>query len=129
MSAAHDSTTGDIDVQINSPPGTDLTALLNKMRAEYEDIAEDNRRDVETWFNEQVRATCTINFIENSSLNNKEDFGISLFLKIALFQTQELNRQINTSVEETSSNKNEITELKRNLQSLEIELQSQMSLV
>ncbi|KAJ6660704.1 hypothetical protein lerEdw1_017701 [Lerista edwardsae] len=95
MGAAHDSATGDIDVQINSPPGADLTALLNKMRAEYEALAEDNRRGIEAWFNEQ---------------------------------TQELNRQINTSVEETSSNKNEITELKRSLQSLEIELQSQLSL-
>ncbi|XP_070582483.1 keratin, type I cytoskeletal 10-like [Erythrolamprus reginae] len=43
-------------------------------------------------------------------------------------QSQELNRQINTSVEEASTNKSEITELKRSLQGLEIELQSQQSL-
>lgn len=82
MSVVHDSSTGDIDVQINSPPGADLTALLNKMRAEYEDIAEDNRRNIEAWFNEQVREML-IGFMENSSLNNTEDN--SLF-KIALLR-------------------------------------------
>ncbi|XP_053115728.1 keratin, type I cytoskeletal 10-like [Hemicordylus capensis] len=95
MNAVQDTTTGDIDVQINAAPGVDLTTLLNKMRAEYEALAEENRKDIEAWFNEQ---------------------------------SQELNRQINTSVEETSSNKSEITELRRSLQSLEIEFQSQLSL-
>ncbi|XP_015263109.1 PREDICTED: keratin, type I cytoskeletal 12-like [Gekko japonicus] len=95
MTSAVDGTVGDIDVKINAAPGVDLTALLNKMRAEYEAIAEENRKDIEMWFNEQ---------------------------------TQELNRQISSSVEETSTNKSEITELRRNLQNLEIELQSQLSL-
>ncbi|KAL8175973.1 UNVERIFIED_CONTAM: Keratin, type I cytoskeletal 10 [Gekko kuhli] len=95
MNSATDGAVGDIDVKMNAAPGVDLTALLNKMRAEYEAIAEENRKDIEMWFNEQ---------------------------------SQELNRQISNSVEETSTNKSEITELRRSLQNLEIELQSQMSL-
>ncbi|XP_013917309.1 PREDICTED: keratin, type I cytoskeletal 10-like [Thamnophis sirtalis] len=86
---------GDINVEMNVTPGVDLTTLLNQMRSEYEFLAEQNREDIEAWFNEQ---------------------------------SQELNKQINTSVEEASTNKSEITELKRALQTLEIELQSQQSL-
>ncbi|XP_058039995.1 keratin, type I cytoskeletal 12-like [Ahaetulla prasina] len=96
MSSMNDSTAaGDINVEMNVTPGVDLTTLLNQMRGDYEVLAEQNREDIEAWFNEQ---------------------------------SQELNKQINTSVEETSTNKSEITELKRTLQSLEIELQSQQSL-
>uniref|UniRef100_A0A670ZJE1 Keratin 10 n=1 Tax=Pseudonaja textilis TaxID=8673 RepID=A0A670ZJE1_PSETE len=86
---------GCINVEMNVTPGVDLTTLLNEMRGEYEVLAEQNREDIEAWFNEQ---------------------------------SQELNKQININVEETSSNKSEITELKRTLQGLEIELQSQQSL-
>lgn len=55
MNSAIDGTTGDIDVKINAAPGVDLTALLSKMRAEYEAITEENRKDIEMWFNEQVK--------------------------------------------------------------------------
>uniref|UniRef100_A0A670ZJF4 Keratin 10 n=1 Tax=Pseudonaja textilis TaxID=8673 RepID=A0A670ZJF4_PSETE len=96
MSSMNDSTAaGGINVEMNVTPGVDLTTLLNEMRGEYEVLAEQNREDIEAWFNEQ---------------------------------SQELNKQININVEETSSNKSEITELKRTLQGLEIELQSQQSL-
>ncbi|XP_053218025.1 keratin, type I cytoskeletal 10-like [Podarcis raffonei] len=95
MSSVTDTTAGGIDVQMNAAPGVDLTALLNKMRGEYEALAEENRQDIEAWFNEQVG---------------------------------ELNKQISTSVEETSTNKSEITELRHTLQSLEMELQTQLSM-
>lgn len=46
---------GNVNVEMNAAPGVDLTVLLNNMRAEYEDLAEQNRRDAEAWFNEKVR--------------------------------------------------------------------------
>nr|XP_056720752.1 keratin, type I cytoskeletal 12-like [Euleptes europaea] len=95
MDSVVDGTAGDIDVKVNAVPGADLTSLLSKMRAEYEAIAEENRKDIEMWFNEQSR---------------------------------ELDKQISSSTEETSTNKSEITELRRSLQNLEIDLQSQLSL-
>uniref|UniRef100_A0A8D0H7U0 Keratin 10 n=1 Tax=Sphenodon punctatus TaxID=8508 RepID=A0A8D0H7U0_SPHPU len=88
-------TSGDVNVEINAAPGIDLTTLLNKMRAEYEVLAEHNRKDAETWFNEK---------------------------------SKELNVQINVSAEETSTNKSQITELRRTLQALEIELKSQLAM-
>lgn len=47
-------TSGNVNVEMNAAPGIDLTTLLNKMRAEYEALAEQNRKDAETWFAEKV---------------------------------------------------------------------------
>lgn len=46
---------GNVNVEMNAVPGVDLTVLLNNMRAEYEDLAEQNRKEAEAWFNEKVR--------------------------------------------------------------------------
>lgn len=47
---------GNVNVEMNAAPGVDLTVLLNNMRAEYEALAEQNRRDAEAWFNEKVKS-------------------------------------------------------------------------
>lgn len=41
-------------VEMNAAPGTDLTKLLNDMRAQYEAMAEQNRQEAEKQFNELV---------------------------------------------------------------------------
>ncbi|XP_066220322.1 keratin, type I cytoskeletal 12 isoform X1 [Saccopteryx leptura] len=41
---------GQVSVEMDVAPGVDLTKLLNDMRAQYEAIAEQNRKDVEAWF-------------------------------------------------------------------------------
>ncbi|XP_044532654.1 keratin, type I cytoskeletal 10 isoform X2 [Gracilinanus agilis] len=87
--------TGDVNVEMNAAPGVDLTENLNRMRNEYEQLAEKNRRDAEAWFNEK---------------------------------SKELTTEIDSNVEQMSSHKSEITELRRNVQALEIELQSQLAL-
>uniref|UniRef100_A0A8C3YLX7 Keratin 26 n=1 Tax=Catagonus wagneri TaxID=51154 RepID=A0A8C3YLX7_9CETA len=47
------SAAGDVNVEVSAAPGVDLTVLLNNMRAEYEDLAEQNRKDAEAWFNQK----------------------------------------------------------------------------
>ncbi|KAM6164170.1 keratin, type I cytoskeletal 12 [Rhynchocyon petersi] len=44
---------GQVSVEMDATPGVDLTRLLNDMRAQYETIAEQNRKDAETWFLEK----------------------------------------------------------------------------
>uniref|UniRef100_A0A8D0DI23 Keratin 12 n=1 Tax=Salvator merianae TaxID=96440 RepID=A0A8D0DI23_SALMN len=73
-------------VEMDAAPGTDLTKLLNDMRAQYEAIAEQHRKEAEAWFNEKI----------------------------------------SSNTEQLQSGKSEITDLRRTLQSLEIELQSQL---
>lgn len=48
--------TGDVNVEMNAAPGVDLTELLNNMRNQYEQLAEQNRKDAEAWFNEKVNS-------------------------------------------------------------------------
>ncbi|XP_036889051.1 keratin, type I cytoskeletal 26-like [Sturnira hondurensis] len=82
---------GDVHVEMNAAPGVDLTALLNNMRAEYEDLAEQNHQEAEAWFNEKSAS---------------------------------LQQQISDDAGAATVARNELMELKRNLQTLEIELQS-----
>ncbi|XP_045382402.1 keratin, type I cytoskeletal 24-like [Lemur catta] len=86
---------GDVTVEMNAAPGTDLTKLLNDMRAQYEELEEQNRREAEEQFNKQSAS---------------------------------LQAQISTDAGAASSAKSQITELKRTLQALEIELQSQLAM-
>ncbi|KFP76333.1 hypothetical protein N311_07395, partial [Apaloderma vittatum] len=85
------STIGQVSVEMDAAPGTDLTKLLNDMRGQYEVIAEQNRKEAEAWFNEK---------------------------------SGELKREISTNTEQLQSG----IYLKRTLQSLEIELQSQFAM-
>ncbi|XP_002924990.1 keratin, type I cytoskeletal 12 [Ailuropoda melanoleuca] len=85
---------GEISVEMDAAPAVDLTRLLNNMRAQYETIAEQNRKDAEAWF------------IEKSG---------------------ELRKEISTNTEQLQSSKSEVTDLRRAVQNLEIELQSQLA--
>ncbi|KAG8566371.1 hypothetical protein GDO81_013207 [Engystomops pustulosus] len=43
----------DVNVEMNAAPGVDLSKLLNDMRTQYEEIAEQNRQKAADWFNEK----------------------------------------------------------------------------
>ncbi|NXP59661.1 K1C42 protein, partial [Chloropsis cyanopogon] len=47
-------TGGDVCVEVNTPPGQDLTKILNDMRDEYEQVIAKNRKDVEQWYEVKV---------------------------------------------------------------------------
>jgi acidic type I keratin len=42
-------------VEVDAAPPVDLNKILDDMRCQYETLVENNRRDVEAWFNTQVR--------------------------------------------------------------------------
>ncbi|XP_053309019.1 keratin-3, type I cytoskeletal 51 kDa-like [Spea bombifrons] len=86
---------GEVNVEMNAAPGIDLTKLLNDMRAQYEALAEQNRKDAEDRFNQM---------------------------------SNELKKEISVGAEQVQSSKSEISDLKRILQALEIELQSQLAM-
>nr|XP_009487596.1 PREDICTED: keratin, type I cytoskeletal 12-like isoform X1 [Pelecanus crispus] len=96
------SSLGQVSVEMDAAPGTDLTKLLNDMRGQYEVIAEQNRKEAEAWFNEKSGE------LKREISTNTE--------------------QLQSGKRELQSGKIEITDLKRTLQSLEIELQSQLAM-
>ncbi|XP_053308844.1 keratin, type I cytoskeletal 47 kDa-like [Spea bombifrons] len=95
ISIAKGSAAGQVNVEMDAAPGVDLTKLLNDMRADYEVLAEKNRRDAEAWFNQK---------------------------------SGELKKEISAGVQQVQTSKTEISDLRRTLQSLEIELQSQLAM-
>ncbi|XP_030077100.1 keratin, type I cytoskeletal 47 kDa [Microcaecilia unicolor] len=88
-------TSGQVNVEMDAAPGVDLTKILNDMRANYEALAEKNRRDALEWYNQK---------------------------------SGELKKEISTGVQQVETSKTEITDLRRTLQGLEIELQSQLAM-
>ncbi|OCT62044.1 hypothetical protein XELAEV_18043128mg [Xenopus laevis] len=86
--------TGKVSVEMNAAPSTDLTKILNDMRAQYEDLAMRNRKKAQDDFNKL-----------SAELTKKIDQGQTTIV------------QSNT----------EVTTLKRTLQALQIELQSQLA--
>ncbi|XP_073428766.1 keratin, type I cytoskeletal 47 kDa-like [Dendrobates tinctorius] len=95
MQIAKSSAAGTVNVEMDAAPGVDLTKLLNDMRADYEALADKNRRDAEAWFNSK---------------------------------SNELKKEISAGVEQVQTSKSEISDLRRTLQGLEIELQSQLAM-
>ncbi|XP_078501581.1 keratin, type I cytoskeletal 19-like [Lissotriton helveticus] len=95
MNALRGQVGGQVNVEMDAAPGADLGKVLSDMRAQYEDLAEKNRRDAEAWF---------------------------------FSKTEELNREVATHSQQIQSSKSEITDLRRTLQGLEIELQTQLSM-
>ncbi|NXE95702.1 K1C42 protein, partial [Atrichornis clamosus] len=41
---------GDVNVEVNATPGINLMEKLNEMRCEYERLIENNRKEVESWY-------------------------------------------------------------------------------
>ncbi|XP_044153091.1 keratin, type I cytoskeletal 47 kDa-like [Bufo gargarizans] len=95
LQIAKSSSAGQVNVEMDAAPGVDLTKLLNDMRADYETLAEKNRKDAEALFNQK---------------------------------SNELKKEISAGVEQVQTSKTEISDLRRTLQSLEIELQSQLAM-
>ncbi|KAH0626851.1 hypothetical protein JD844_002105 [Phrynosoma platyrhinos] len=89
---------GDVNVEMDAAPGVDLTKLLNEMRSQYEALAEKNRQEAEDRFNQQAR------------------------------NVGALRQEISANVDQLSSSKSEITELRRTVQGLELELQAQLAM-
>ncbi|XP_029944842.1 keratin, type I cytoskeletal 13-like [Salarias fasciatus] len=86
---------GQVNVEVDAAPQTDLTAVLEEQREYYEELARKNRKQWESWFQQK---------------------------------TEELTKEVAANTETIQTSKTELTDLKRTLQGLEIELQSQLSM-
>ena len=118
---------GNVNVEVNAAPGVDLTVLLNNMRAEYEALAEQNRRDAEAWFHEKVRVTQPA---RRSPSHAHPPCGYRpANSRAPRLQSATLQQQISDDAGAATSARSELTEMKRSLQTLDIELQSLLATV
>ncbi|KAJ4941584.1 hypothetical protein JOQ06_011463 [Pogonophryne albipinna] len=86
---------GQVNVEVDAPPGVDLNKIMEEMRERYESDAAKNRKGLEEWFK---------------------------------VKTESIQKEVAESTEVINTSKSVLTDLKRTLQSLEIELQSQLSM-
>ncbi|NXX27025.1 K1C20 protein, partial [Nicator chloris] len=86
---------GSVNVAVDAAPSIDLTAVMENMRKQYEEMAEKNRQEAKEHFEKQ---------------------------------TAELNQEVALSVERLEVQRKEITERRQVLQSLELELQSLLTM-
>ncbi|KAH0626835.1 hypothetical protein JD844_002086 [Phrynosoma platyrhinos] len=87
--------TGDVSVEVNTCPGPDLKKVLEELRCQYETMIENNRREVEKWYE------CKM---------------------------EEVNQEVCNSSKEVEDCNNQVIDLRRQIQTLEIDLQAQLSL-
>lgn len=113
-----------MNVEMNAAPGVDLTVLLNNMRAEYEALAEQNRRDAEAWFQEKVSSARPSPRVPRTRGARAPRDPLR-----PAFQSATLQQQISDDAGAASSARTQLTELKRTLQTLEIELRSLLATV
>uniref|UniRef100_G3UNW9 IF rod domain-containing protein n=1 Tax=Meleagris gallopavo TaxID=9103 RepID=G3UNW9_MELGA len=99
MNCLRKQSTGDVSVEVNACPGPDLRKILEEMRCQYETLIERNRKEVEDWYECKVKSTCLQQYL------------------------------VITSGQEVETCNNQVTELRRQLQALEIDLQAQLSQV
>lgn len=124
---------GQVSVEVDSAPGIDLAKILSDMRSQYEVMAEKNRKDAEAWFTSQVwrgRQVLPGEVARRAGLMLLGKGLIQCYSRCLLsLQTEELNREVAGHTEQLQISKTEVTDLRRTLQGLEIELQSQLSMV
>ena len=45
---------GSVNVEVDAKPQDNLSTIMDEIRAQYEGIAEKNRRDMESWYKVKV---------------------------------------------------------------------------
>lgn len=48
-------TASSINVEVESKPQADISAAMDQIRKQYEDIAEKNRKEMDAWYKAKVR--------------------------------------------------------------------------
>lgn len=55
MAALRNQMSGQINVEVDSPPQADLSVIMAEIRDQYENLAAKNKRELEAWFKAKVR--------------------------------------------------------------------------
>ncbi|KAM3823236.1 keratin, type I cytoskeletal 19-like [Vipera latastei] len=109
---------GDVSVEVNAAPGQDLKQRLDQLRCEYENIIEQNRKEVEAWYEskmEEVRQQVSTSDQEITSSNHQ------LSELRREYQTLEIELQSQISMVQSLQTNLEDTERRYNMQLQQIQ--------
>ncbi|KYO46702.1 keratin, type I cytoskeletal 10-like [Alligator mississippiensis] len=107
-----------MNVEVNAAPGTNLTEKLNEMRGEYERLIENNRREVESWFEAKMEE---VNQQVHSSSQEMESSNQQVSELRREYQTLEIELQSLLSMLQSFQSNLEDTERRYNMQLQQIQ--------
>lgn len=110
-----------VQVDVEAPKGQDLSQIMEDMRTNYEKIAMKNAEDLKRWHENQVKQTKK----NVKSRRHRRVCSTCFFF----CQISEVQVQVTQNTEALQGAQAEKGDLIRQIQSLEIELASQQSLV
>lgn len=107
-----------VQVDVDAPKGQDLAQIMEDMRSNYEKIGLKNAEELKRWHESQVNWWWShwYSFLAN-------------ILTPSLCQTADVQAQVSQNTEALQGAQMEMSDLSRQIQTLEIELASQQSLV
>ncbi|XP_025070308.1 keratin, type I cytoskeletal 10-like [Alligator sinensis] len=118
MKGLQSQSSGDVSVEVNAAPGTNLTEKLNEMRGEYERLIENNRREVESWFEAKMEE---VNQQVHSSSQEMESSNQQVSELRREYQTLEIELQSLLSMLQSLQSNLEDTERRYNMQLQQIQ--------
>jgi len=115
---------GQVNVEVDAAPQEDLTKIMEEIREHYEAVSAKSRKELEGWFQSKVETQpCGKNGI-------KRPAGfIRLTMLCSRPQSEAITKEVATAEMTLKTTTTEVKDVKSQLQSLEIELQSQLSMV
>lgn len=110
---------GQVNVEVDAAPRQDLQRIMSEIREHYETVAAKNARDLENWYQNKVRI----------GLRVLAPPGRCTLTPSLSPQVEALSQEVTTTEQTLKSSNVEVKAVKSQLQALEIELQSQLSMV
>uniref|UniRef100_A0ACB8EUG9 Uncharacterized protein n=1 Tax=Sphaerodactylus townsendi TaxID=933632 RepID=A0ACB8EUG9_9SAUR len=133
---------GTVTVEVDAAPSVNLGQIMDSMREQYEAMADKHRQEAKQRFEKQLMPVAVRAFLMPSEMLGEGTVSgggrpgqkpictcATNSIEPQRGQIDEWNVEITTSTQQVESNRNEITDRRRVLQDLEIELQTQHSLV
>uniref|UniRef100_A0A8C4JHJ2 Keratin, type I cytoskeletal 14-like n=1 Tax=Dromaius novaehollandiae TaxID=8790 RepID=A0A8C4JHJ2_DRONO len=109
---------GDVNVEVNATPGINLMEKLNEMRSEYERLIENNRREVESWYETKMEE---VNQQVHSSGQEIQSSNQQISELRREYQSLEIELQSQISMTESLQSNLEDTERRYNMQLQQIQ--------
>lgn len=115
-----------VHVDVDARKGQDLAQIMAEIRSKYEKMAQKNQEELKTWHESQVTIHSVCNHGCCFTAHKRKSMKITI---LSLSQIIEVQSQVAQNTEALKGAQTEVNDLHRQIQTLEIDLESQKSLV